>query len=432
MTDAAKNLLRHPDENLLAALAENTLMPQERQGILDHLAICRRCRDTVFLAQEATSGAAAYRSPELKTPAGSGFPARLSAWKPVWALAVIALASVVASPWLLTHKRQHRSSSAIQLAAGQPEPQVPAVSANAPAENPQTSAPAGRTEPEKPSQKSAREKLPQMYSTQSEVLAKKAGSERVYNKQRSFSKAQLDARGSLSAQIEQKPAASFGAVGGLGGGTVNGLVSSAAAMDGRAIQRSEPVAPPAANAVKSAPQSMAVIGGLAAAPQPAPAPSLQYFSQNSADRKVAGPLQANFRITTGVVERCHGTDCVERPLPAAGHAISVASSGRTAMALDSDGNLFVSNDEGDHWSKVNKQWTGKAQSIEPTGVDFMPTLKTNGESARDQAQSMNDRVSSSTETQQEQPAPVFALINDLGETWISLDRGATWAPRKEQ
>lgn len=432
MTDAAKNLLRHPDENLLAALAENTLVPQERQEILDHLAICRRCRDTVFLAQEATSGAAAYQSPELKTPAGSGFRARLSAWKPVWALAVIALASTVTIPWLLTHKRERPPSAAIQLAAKQPEPQVPAISANAPAENPQTFAPAGRTEPEKPSQKSAREKLPQMHSTQSEVLAKKTGSERVYNKQRSFSKAQLDARGSLSAQIEQKPAASFGAVGGLAGGTVNGLVSSAAAMGGPAIQTREPVVPSAANSPRSASQSMAVIGGLRSAPQPAPPSSLQYLSQNSTDRKIAGPLQATFRITTGVVERCHGTDCVECPLPVAGHAISVASSGRTAMALDSDGNLFVSDDEGGHWSKVNKQWTGKAQSIEPTGVDFLPTLKTNGESATDQAQSMNDRVSSSIETEQEQTAPVFALINDLGETWISVDRGATWTPRKEQ
>lgn len=429
MTDPAKNLLRHPDENLLAALAENTLMPRERQEILDHLATCRHCRDAVFLAQEAASGAAAYQSPELKTSAGSGFRARLSAWKPVWALAVIALASVVASPWLLTHKRQRPPSAAIQLAAKQPEPQEPAVSANTPVESPQAFASAGRTEEGKSLQKSTRENS-QMHSTQSEVSAKKVGPERAYNKQRSFSKGELEPRGSLSAQFEQGPAASAGAVGGSAGGVVNGLVSAAPAMDGPAIQTG--AVPSAANAPKPAPQSMGVIGGLRAASQPAPTPSLQYFSRNPADRKIAGPLQANFRITTGVVERCRGTDCVERPLPAGRQAISVASSGRTAMALDSDGELFVSNNEGDNWTTVDKQWTGKAQSIGLTGVDSMPTLKTSGESARDKAQSMNDRVSSSIETEQEQTAPVFALINDLGETWISVDRGATWTPRKEQ
>lgn len=40
----------HPDADLLTALAEQKLPPPERDGVLEHLALCEDCRDVVILA----------------------------------------------------------------------------------------------------------------------------------------------------------------------------------------------------------------------------------------------------------------------------------------------------------------------------------------------------------------------------------------------
>jgi hypothetical protein len=45
--------LSHPDPNLLTAFAEQTLLPEERQGVLEHLATCEDCREMVVLALPA-------------------------------------------------------------------------------------------------------------------------------------------------------------------------------------------------------------------------------------------------------------------------------------------------------------------------------------------------------------------------------------------
>ena len=41
---------RHPDPDLLAAFAEKGLSQEARNGLLNHLAKCMECRDTLYLA----------------------------------------------------------------------------------------------------------------------------------------------------------------------------------------------------------------------------------------------------------------------------------------------------------------------------------------------------------------------------------------------
>ena len=43
----------HPDAESLNAFAEQALGDRERGQIVEHLAVCSRCREVVFLAQEA-------------------------------------------------------------------------------------------------------------------------------------------------------------------------------------------------------------------------------------------------------------------------------------------------------------------------------------------------------------------------------------------
>lgn len=51
--NASETPMTHPDENLLAAFAEQALRGAERDRVAAHLAGCTRCRDIVFLAEEA-------------------------------------------------------------------------------------------------------------------------------------------------------------------------------------------------------------------------------------------------------------------------------------------------------------------------------------------------------------------------------------------
>src|ERR1700686_5264679 len=40
---------QHPDADLLAAFSEQMLSASEREGVLDHLALCEDCRDAIAL-----------------------------------------------------------------------------------------------------------------------------------------------------------------------------------------------------------------------------------------------------------------------------------------------------------------------------------------------------------------------------------------------
>src|SRR5260370_35962450 len=49
----------HPDADLLTAFAEQSLSVAERDGILEHLALCGACRDVIALALPAPDAVAA-------------------------------------------------------------------------------------------------------------------------------------------------------------------------------------------------------------------------------------------------------------------------------------------------------------------------------------------------------------------------------------
>jgi Photosynthesis system II assembly factor YCF48/Putative zinc-finger len=67
----------HPDANLLAAFAENTLMKQERAAVLTHLAQCPDCREYL---------ATAFRVVEIESPAALGVASHppVHRFSPVW------------------------------------------------------------------------------------------------------------------------------------------------------------------------------------------------------------------------------------------------------------------------------------------------------------------------------------------------------------
>jgi hypothetical protein len=129
--DGARNTaeLTHPDADLLAAFAEQSLAATERDGVLDHLALCRDCRDTVSLAlpaltlqaeeMRALPVAAGGEAEPTSNPAKPA-PRKIFAWPSLRWAALAAGIAVVGSVLLLRPGKLNQPSAGPQIASSAP------------------------------------------------------------------------------------------------------------------------------------------------------------------------------------------------------------------------------------------------------------------------------------------------------------------------
>ena len=106
----------HPDENLLAAFAEQTLSSSERQGVLEHLSSCSDCRDMVFLAQQATSDAELETMPLESKPRRQGWGAGRWGWTAVAAAGLLSALLILAPVWIYRSSRHSSEAAPPQIA----------------------------------------------------------------------------------------------------------------------------------------------------------------------------------------------------------------------------------------------------------------------------------------------------------------------------
>jgi hypothetical protein len=98
----------HPDADLLAAFAELALSASERQGVLQHLALCEDCRHVVALALPAADITPAQTADEngfrtTVSPAGPRAPGKRSLAWPTLRWAALAAGAVAAAAVFLVH-----------------------------------------------------------------------------------------------------------------------------------------------------------------------------------------------------------------------------------------------------------------------------------------------------------------------------------------
>lgn len=135
---ARKPVGRHPDADLLAGFAEQTLLPTEREGVLAHLSTCAECREVVALAQPEAA--------ELAAPQPTGV--KRSWWAlPSFQYGAVAAALAAVAVGLMLLREPERPAAVAKLEGNQPAsvaepPQqakndaggaVPGVDASAPA-----------------------------------------------------------------------------------------------------------------------------------------------------------------------------------------------------------------------------------------------------------------------------------------------------------
>ena len=85
---------------------------------------------------------------------------------------------------------------------------------------------------------------------------------------------------------------------------------------------------------------------------------------------------------------------------------------RSQLALDSNGTLFRSDDQGKHWHQVRQQWDGKA--VELLGIPPLTAAPGSGQAPRSEAD--------------QEPYAAVLLRSTTALHWVSVDRGKTWKP----
>ncbi len=454
-----KHLGEHPDENLLSAFAEHALTSSERERVVGHLSTCARCRDVVFLAQQAfLETEPSEVAPPRSVVMGWGW----RWWGPVGAgvLAVLLIAVPIA---VHRHRNRVMLSAPEQIAAAPPEPSprgdslspvrpapVEPAARRAVKSSPSAAAVKGNGEIAGSVADRSGAAVPGAHVT---VRAASSGAARtaVTNPQGQFDVAalpsgtyqvQVEAQGfqtltremtvlpseraSLDAKLDvgaasqtvtvsaANAAAADALVSGVAGGTASGAMianrnAANVPLNGRSIV---PAAPPAASprppVTASAPSPPATAGLIVSGSGVAPV--------------------ATFAVKDGVVQRCIGTECAERILPLGARAVSVAAGGQTVMALDADGDVFLSTDQGEHWTRAQVQWEGKAVAVRVNEAAFRGAFLRLSPGVSSATRSHGATTTNGAAASQLVRA-IFELTNDKGQVWVSSDGGKTWTTK---
>jgi BNR-Asp box repeat len=101
-----------------------------------------------------------------------------------------------------------------------------------------------------------------------------------------------------------------------------------------------------------------------------------------------------------------------RALPSGLSPVSELVVEGSQLALDSNGTLYRSEDQGKRWHQIKQQWDG--QAVELLGIPALTSAPKSGQAPRSDAD-------------QETYAAVL-LKSTTALHWVSVDRGKTWKP----
>jgi hypothetical protein len=407
----------HPDAESLNAFVEHLLPEEERQQILAHAAGCGRCREVIYLAQEAAN-------PESQTTVAPSIPAKqthswFAGWRVAWASAAACI--ILAAISVAVYRKQAPSTGSTQsVVAGnelakteatakpplpgeampkqpQPEKALPPRSgastsishAHPPAPKPSEDA-ASHMMIATPAVVSPLPATPPVRSTSSEPTLETAlatpepehdtpkQQQTINTSAQTIVSLNQDAAQAAS-QVNAQPAHSLQKAGG---------VSAKAASGGPVIR--------GATSRMSAGRPMT--NNAAAAP-PAPVNSEAVYFK--------APLYVGGALSNSDLILARNT--LHAKLPNGLTAISTAAAQHRLLAVDTSGAVFLSNDAGQNWEAVAQQWTGRV-------IQVNVNLAANQDSV---AKSPAARTAAANT-----PA-LFELVNDSSLRWTSTD-GKTW------
>lgn len=401
----------HPDADQLSAFAEHAQPEHERLETLAHLAKCPDCRQIVFLAQHAR---------ESQTPQPQTLPVRtswLGNWHNLWPLAAALACAVFVVAFV--HYRQPSAAlpkkSDIASIANEPPPPLYAPPATPVASVPPPSLTSSAPKAASPLQHPA-------------PVAKRAGAagtgyvrgDLITNNSTApstFSRNDFAARQQSADAAPARPQTLGGAFGGPAAKAPplqqqkDSFLAGSQTQTVEVQSQNQPLSqPPSATPSTGEPrQSDAPISVNQTVTVTAAAPALQTESAVLSTSAFSG--KAPLAKTAGT------------PLPSRKPAASTISNGVETLAVDTEGDLFLSKDAGIAWQRITRQWTGKALKV---GLAFSSST-TPAASGGTFAGAISSNASSNGGTEQLPSSKKvgFQLTTDTGTTWSSPD-GLVW------
>ncbi len=343
----------HPGAESLNAFAEHALPERERGQILAHLAVCSRCRQVIFLAQEAASGAetgaaAAVATARSTAAAGSWFSGWRLAWVPAAALAaMVALAVLVhfrhaeqgqELARVTPHNAPQNVGSISQLSSTE---QVSAEKAPLPAPPVAAKHVAGKA--------------------QSAPL--RANSEALPAEVVPYSASSMEASANALSGTEHEGAALSPGASGQGIVATQYMPEPAAAA--RQPQHAVSLYSSNGTASGTAPAKM---DSMAARAQTSRTAETRYSGAGGASmprfkKDVSPHISYDVSAPLSVGQYMAAPEAKTAPLPSGLTVLSTVSAQNHTLAIDQAGALFLSEDLGSHWEAVARQWAGRAVEV---------------------------------------------------------------------
>ena len=367
----------HPDADSLNAFVEQALGAPEREQILAHIAKCDRCRQVIYLAQQAAAEAETpARVPAVRPamPSEAWYRSWRFAWVPAAALAATLALVVTFHPRHTAHAPEMAKAVPLsEVAAPTPVPQQQAIETAAlkPAPVLAVNAPAGKAEFEArrgPSQELSPAAAPSAASPAMPGAIALSTSEYHEAPAPSVEAAPAPVPPGTAAEYKAEPAVTAWLERQQLAGAHSASANTSQVSQKRLLEQVDAArATQGGSAYSAAPRL---------AKRSAPAGSFDIGIQQPTAGLAASRKENPPKLPSGLA------------------ALSTATAGRLTLEIDLAGALFLSNDSGQHWEQVARQWTGRAIEV---------------------------RVQSGNTA----PAREFELKNDGGSIWVSAN-GKTW------
>ena len=432
----------HPDPDLLTAFAEQTLSAAEREGVLQHLAVCGDCREVIAIALPASESVFVPQgAPEEEEAAATVRQPRPRmnwfGWLGLRGAALAAGVLVVASVLILRPGKQPqpRVESTVASVNSQAE-QVVAEPASAkpagPSVEPRLTATVKPEELRLSNNEAGRAKLDSPFSRESRIAPAREPAELA--KMQPGAALRDRKRADRSEADKLAPMAAAPAVSGAVSG---GSVSEVAGVSPAAVQQAPPANAEAVTA-RAATEAVEVSGaspvvetkdsaasqnvGLLArnmetlpiekakAPVPSAAEKAATASRTKkqavgassnyavADEVSARALAATWQLSGGTLQRSLDAGASWQTVLRADHPLLCHSArGPDIWAAGQAGTVFHSSDGGVTWTELHPAVMDQLLTADITGIAFQK--------------------------------PGEAVLTSGGESWITMDNGKTWTKK---
>ena len=413
----------HPDAESLNAFVEHLLPEQERQRILAHTAACSRCRQVIYLAQEAAVDT--DQQPPVSLPAEQ--PA---SWFTNWRFVLASVTACVALIALSIFLYPKHTLPTRELAKLTP-PEQGALS------KPALQSPV-------PQQAEKKQILPKQSMSRQSVMGTLESTPRPLSRASAGNAAPRTAISQLQAppQLSLPAAPPMPATPSITANIAVGITpagtqidaprppltetmstqpNTSLSMDTAQVQTQQAlnVQPPNQQPAAGGPMAKnAVSGSLHNAASRMKPSQTTAVSGTSAH---AG-LNAMYLRSPVNVDALSNADLIaarnamQMLLPSGLSAVSTAAAQHHLVAIDTTGALFLSNDLGKNWEPVSQQWTGHAIEVH---VHRTPGSNAAALSAGEAATNATAAPTPSDSV------PLFEIVNDSASVWTSSD-GRIW------